>query len=517
MKSEEDDKDRGHGFLYLVVSVSGASVLAVELLGTRLLGPFYGVSLFLWSALITVTLAALSAGYALGGLMADRRCTFGRLAWILGIAGAWLCLIPFSRTPVVTALEPLGLRAAVLLAATVLFFPPLMLLGMVSPFAVKIRTSTLSEVGRSAGYLYAVSTMASVVAAILTGFVLIPVMGVFRLTLAIGALLLLTSAFTSLRTGRGFRAAFLAVLSIAAAAVASTSAGKPAAAGEAKILAFDQSPYGEISVVEFRKARFLLIDGSVHTFADAETGTNLFPYVNVLDLPRLMFKEAGRALLIGLGGGSAARNLSIHCWGVDAVEIDPVVSGYAREHFGLDEDDADVHLMDGRRFLTRTGERWDMIIVDAFGSGTVPFHLVTVEAVALMKLHLEENGILAVNMLTVGWRSEIVRSMAATLETSFAEVLALPVSEPPNALGNVVLLASDRPMELEWELDDPYSRFSVEYDMRHAWDNSFEPDTDGAVALTDERNPIELWGEEVNLVDRKRLRKYFEGSGLAWY
>ena len=245
---------RSHIFLYVIVSMSGAAVLAIELLGTRVLGPFYGVSLFLWSALISVTLAALSAGYALGGRIADRRGTLKGLAFILAAAGVWICIIPLLRHPVILLLEPLGLRITVLLAATILFFPPLMLLGMVSPWAVKLKTSSLSEVGRSAGNLYAISTIASVAAALLTGFVLIPGFAVSRLILGIGAFLLLASLIAILsdraRTARS--TVVTLVLFLAAAAGVMMIRAVPTATGSATVLASGQSPYAEINIVEYK-------------------------------------------------------------------------------------------------------------------------------------------------------------------------------------------------------------------------------------------------------------------------
>ena len=99
-------------YLYVIVFVSGAAVLAIELLGTRVLGPFYGVSLFLWSALITVTLVALSVGYAVGGRWADRGPRFTRLCYPIAGAGLWLLLLPWLRIPVLQATEPIGLRFA---------------------------------------------------------------------------------------------------------------------------------------------------------------------------------------------------------------------------------------------------------------------------------------------------------------------------------------------------------------------------------------------------------------------
>jgi predicted membrane-bound spermidine synthase len=181
-----------HAYLYLLISVSGASVLAIELLGTRMLGPFYGVSLFLWSALITVTLAGLAVGYFLGGRMADRAATYARLGWLPAAAGVWLITVPWIKAALLRVTEPFGPRVATLIAALVLFFIPLMLLGMVSPYAIKLRACRLEEVGRSAGNLYAISTLAGVAAALLMGFVLIPGFGVSRLTAAVGIVLVAT-------------------------------------------------------------------------------------------------------------------------------------------------------------------------------------------------------------------------------------------------------------------------------------------------------------------------------------
>jgi len=180
-------------FLYFIVSVIGASVLALEILGTRLLAPFYGAGLFLWSSLISVTLLSLSLGYYIGGWWADRGATLRRLSLIIGSAGVWTVLIPWIKSPILTLLEPQGLRTSVLIGSTMLFLPPLTLLGMVSPYAIKLKATDLQRIGRTAGSLYAVSTAASVVGALLTGFYLIPEVGVNRLTIGIGILLLLTA------------------------------------------------------------------------------------------------------------------------------------------------------------------------------------------------------------------------------------------------------------------------------------------------------------------------------------
>ena len=220
-------------------------------------------------------------------------------------------------------------------------------------------------------------------------------------------------------------------------------------------------------------------------------------------------------LLIGLGGGSLVKEFAGHGWRIDAIEIDPVVTEIAYRNFGLETSEAKVFHMDGRRYLSATDARYDLIVRDVFGSSSMPFHLVTREAFALIAGHLEPDGVLAINTESVGWHDIIVRSLAATLKEEFSEVLALPIAEPPNTLGNLVLLASNRELELLEELPPTRSRFSNVYPKNHAWDNRFEPDVSDVPVLTDDLNPVDVWSERINLAARRDLHEFFD-NGLSW-
>jgi spermidine synthase len=498
------------------VTVSGACVLAIEILGTRILGPFYGVSLFLWSALISVTLIALSIGYALGGRWADRGATFRRLAALLGGAGVWMLLVPWIRYPVLGVVETMGLRLAVLSAALILFAPPLVLLGMVAPYAIKLKTAALSEVGRSAGNLYAVSTVASVAAALATGFFLIPRFGVIRLTAAIGVLLLVTGAVMAARD-RGGRVVFVVpfVFLLGGATAVRFQRGSTAVP-EQGLLAVEQSPYGEIRVVDWQGIRYLLIDGGVHTEVDPATLRTNAAYANVIDIAGYYFGRPGDLLLVGLGGGSIAKRYAEAGWSVDVVEIDPAVTRLAYRFFGLDSADANVSHMDGRRYFISFDKKYDIIVMDAYGSSSIPFHLITREAFATIARRLNDGGLLVLNIISLGWHDGLVHAVGATLRTRFSHVIALPIAEPPNKLGNVILLASDRSLELEEEPPVPDWRFSADYDRFHAWENRFEPGSRGAAVLTDDLNPVDIWGERINLEMRRDLCEHFGTEGLAW-
>ena len=503
-------------FVYLAVVVGGAAVLALELLGTRVLAPFYGASLYLWSALISVTLAALSVGYALGGRWADRTPTVRRLASVIGIAGVWIALIPWLRLPVLSLSESAGLRTAVLITATVLFFPPLTLLGIISPYAIRLRAASLDTVGRTAGNLYSISTIASVLAALVTGFVLIPNIGVSRLLFEIGFVLVATAVLGVIISTRPRIAAAAAIALVVIGVLVYRLAPVEAADPARGLVAIEQSAYGEIRVIDHEDLRYLVLDGGTHTVVDPLTWQSHFPYVNVLDIAKGFFERPGRMLLVGLGGGSVAKSFSRDGWHVDAVEIDPEVTAVARAHFGFTEEDATVHEMDARQFLLTTQNQYDLIVMDAFGSSAIPFHLVTSEAFALIRSHLTPGGVVAMNVETVGWDDILVRSLSATARQSFSHVTVCPIAEPPDQLGNVVLMISNREMNLKEEPPVPKERFSPEYDRAHAWENRFEPRPESAPVLTDELNPVDVWAERVNYVARKELHAMFKERGLAW-
>ncbi|HLB00925.1 MAG TPA: fused MFS/spermidine synthase [Bacteroidota bacterium] len=508
-------------FLHVIVAVSGASVLAIEILGTRILGPFYGVSLFLWSALITVTLAALSAGYLVGGRWADRTTSFTRLSGIVSAAGIWIAAIPWIQQPVIAMTGPLGLRPAVLGAATILFFVPLALLGAVTPYAIRLSTTAVESVGRTAGRLFALSTLAGVASALVTGFYLIPNLGVFMLTTAVGTLLIFTGAagFLAHRRAGNLPAPTLVLLLLGLTAVWASPAEAPDP--EHGLLAVRQSPYAEIRVFENAEGRHLLIDHGIHSRVDTATWASSLPYTAVMEIPEMYFPRPGRMLLIGLGGGSLVRRYRRDGWEVDAVEIDPEVIATAREYFRLDEYGGIIIEMDGRRYLSTTDKKYDVILIDAFGSSAIPFHLVTTEAFAVARSALKPEGVLAMNLICIGWNDPLVGTVASTLRESFGDVLALPMAEPPDRLGNLILIAGNRAMEDIPEPEsnselDPDWRYSQAYAVRHAWDNRFRPPADGVTPYTDDLNPVDVRSEEIKVADRREISEYFRKLNLDW-
>lgn len=498
-------------YLLVIVFISGASVLAVEILGTRVLGPFYGVSLFLWSALITVTLLALSIGYAVGGRWADRGPDISRLCMLLIIAGLMIGLIPLLKHPMQNLPNTFGLRLSVLIASMILFAPPLTLLGMVSPYAIRLRTSHLQEVGRTAGNLYAISTVGSIVAALLTGFFLIPNIGVNLLLFSICATLVITGAIGILR--KKPVAIMLALFALVVIFFFHSRLDNRLYP-EAKSIAFAESPYAEIEVIDVANKRYLIIDGGVHTIIDAATGESYYPYVAVTDILKDFFQAPGEMLLVGLGGGSVMKSYANSGWAVESVEIDPVVTAMAKAYFHLRDDEGPVHHTDGRQFLITNEKKYDIIMLDAFGSSSIPFHLVTREAFATVAERMHPNAVLAMNIETKSWNDEFLLSLAATLKHTFSEIMVLPAHKNPEGLGNLIVLAANRPFVSDRgysyeELAPPGYLLSMDYRRDFAWEKRFIPNSETGFVLTDDLNPVDLWSEAINNLAREDLHEFF--------
>jgi spermidine synthase len=329
-----------------------------------------------------------------------------------------------------------------------------------------------------------------------------------------GIIILLTAVINILYE-KTFRQSilFLTILIMAAFLITLLNLGLAKNNG-AQIVETIQSPYGEISIVDEADARLLLIDGAVHSAVDLSTHKPLYPYIYVMDLAADFFESPGNLLLIGLGGGGIARNYYAKGWLVESVEIDPVVVDAAYNYFGLRDYETEVYTGDGREYLYQTENEYDLVILDAYGSSTIPFHLISKEVFELMKSRMFDGGIVAINVQSIGWRSDIVKTVSATLSSVFRYVSVLPIVEPPDKLGNLIIVASDNEIELKKELPAVQSRYGSDYIRAHAWDNRFTPDVNGYRALTDNLNNIDILSESVSLSSRKANLEYFINLGI---
>jgi spermidine synthase len=470
--------------------LTGAIVLVVEILGTRVLSPYYGASIYVWSALIGVTLGSLTIGYVAGGWAADRWPPLAAFALETTAGSLYLLLVPWLRTKILLATTALGLKAGSLMSAVLLFGPPLALLGMTGPSAIRLVTSDFTVLGRGVGRVYGVSTLGSMLGAILTGFVLIPGFAVSTLLIACAVLLLVVGGIGLVIARRTLGGA--GVLAAAALAAASAVRGP---LPPAQVRYVGNSFYGELKVVDTSMHRSLLIDGVENGFVDRVSMEPRAPYFASFSYLPAARPGAKRALCIGLGVGGVPRTFQLqHGIATDVVEIDPEVARLTREWFGFPAE-IPVIIEDGRTYVERTAKRYDFVVLDAFHGETHPTHLFTREFFARVDAILTPGGILAINVAGVaeGDGSAAWRSVRRTLAERFAHVRTFATPTAPNAstgFTNLFMVASQEALPTLFTL---------------AVDEIFAPRDDDTVVLTDDYNPIDdlqrsvlaAWREEV--------------------
>ena len=442
------------------VFLSGTALMALEIVGSRVLAPVFGTSLFVWGALITTFLAALAAGYAIGGRLADRRPEPALLSNVLLTAGALVIVLFAAPDAVLSAASgaPVPDRFRALLAAIVLFGPPSVLMGAVTPFAVRLAARELALVGSAAGRLSAVSTVGSILGAFATAFFLIPTFATRPILFGIGVALL--GAAMLVPAARPLRRAVSAALAGGAAAlVFLVGPGIAKAPMPIGTLVFEkETAYHRIRVVDQGLRRGLYFDNRLQGWAPARPGIPFgASYMDGLALSLAFAPDAKRVVAIGLGAGMLPTLLSARAPAIEttSIEIDPEVVAVAREYFAFAPDANDrVIVGDGRRELERQVDGADIVVVDAYYSDSLPFHLVTKEFDALCAEKLGPGGVVAVNFggdLT-GARNQLFWAAVRTLGEVFPRVYVFSQELRAGATvfrGNAIVIATRSPERLD--------------------------------------------------------------------
>lgn len=414
--------------LPFVVFAAGAGSLATEICASRLLAPYFGNTTVVWANVIGLILVYLSVGYWVGGRFADRHPHPRVLGAILLLAAAAITVLPFIARPFLQlALQgfsalSIGVVAGSFFATLLLFSVPVSMLGMVSPFAVRLAVRDVRTAGSVSGRLSSLATLGAIVGTFAPALVLIPAIGTQR-TLLSAALLVTLAAVPLLPR----RAPLVAVV-VAALMLLPPAAVKPVSGAVLE----RETQYQYVQVVDTPDGRTALrlddgiADQSVYRAGTVLTGGE---WDMPLILPPLLDHPMRRALIIGNAGGTMARALAHEYPGVqiDGIEPDPAVSDIARQVMAMSSV-AGLHVIegDGRAFLETTPSRYDLIIIDAYHQAYVPFWLVTQEFFGLARSHLEAGGAIAFNMARVPGDDRLAQAVSGTLATVFPDVRVWP-------------------------------------------------------------------------------------------
>jgi len=438
--------------IQVIVFTGGMSSIGIELTASRLIAPFFGSSTFIWANLIGLTLTFLSVGYFLGGRIADRYPSPTLLFSITAVAACAAGFIPIIARPILTAsLEAfddfaVGAFYGSLVGVIVLISLPVTLLGFVSPFAIRLRVSDVSNAGITAGNLYGLSTLGSIAGSFLPVILLIPLIGTTRTFIVLAAALLVPSVVALAAVGAVRPASVaLALLALMIAANVAAAEGNIRPAERGRLIYEHESEANYIQVVE-DDGRFMLAlnEGhAIHSIYDPSSDLTGGPWDYFMMGPLFGSGETAAstdsALLIGLAGGTVARQLTA-AYGpipIDGVEIDADIARVGREYFAMGPEDLpnlNVIVQDGRYMLRTSDERYDVIGIDAYHQPYIPFQLCTKEFFTEVRDHLNPGGVAVINVGRTKSNYRLVDVIAATMRSVYPHVYAIEVEGYNNTM-----------------------------------------------------------------------------------
>lgn len=432
------------GFLLeAIVFTVGLGTLGAEIAAARLLAPWFGASTVVWANTIATVLVALSIGYALGGRWADRDPSIGGLSQIVLIASALLAGVPFVSDPFlrasVTAFDKLSLSTFVgsLVGVTVLVAVPLLLLGMVSPYAVRLKLDRVADTGKTAGRLSAIATVGSLVGTFSAALLLIPMVGTRR-TFLIYALLLTLVALPGLR-----RRWVAVIVAVAIGALIALPAGTLKASSASQVIHEQETEYQYARVLQDSAGvRTLELNEGLAIHSIYRPGSYLtgMYYDSLLSLPYAsdgFSRPDPKVAVLGNAAGTLARGIGHYVpqAQISGVEIDPVVTEIGRKYFDMSTPHLTTYADDARPWLRKHTERQDVIVIDAYRQPYIPFYLTTVEFFSLVKSRLAPGGVVAVNVGHPVDSPDLEKTLAATMRSVFGdEQVYRDPAEPTNTM-----------------------------------------------------------------------------------
>jgi len=433
--------------LTAIAFIGGMTIMAVEMAAFRLMAPYFGSSVFVWTNLLGVIMLALSIGYWLGGRLADRFPYPLQLCRLLVVSALLLFTIPYLGPPLMQLASggvqegEVSLVVFSFLASLAIFVIPFILLGMISPTIIRLQTDLVETSGQTAGRVFAASTVGSIVGTFLPTLIFVPWIGTKRTILLFATILLLTGLIALAIWGKGKKR--LALWGLLPLFLLATFTIGTQYYADADIVHQSESGYTYLRVVKDRHyGNILLQDEGIglHSFYHPEriiTGS-YWDYVGILPFMQPDKREQ-RAVIIGSAGGSAFRTWQ-HVAGDDfdftfeGAELDPKVVELADQFFAMTEIDAAIKAQDGRIYLRQHPGEIDVLLIDAYHQLYVPPHLTSLEFFELTAERLSQNGVVMLNLNALYEESDVYRRVLHTMQTAFAKVWVTKGGGPYNYL-----------------------------------------------------------------------------------
>lgn len=496
--------DKRNRLLFTTVFLTGAGVLILEIAAVRMLTPYYGSSLAVFSSVLSIILAALSVGYWYGGKRADRLHSFDDLYRIITISGVLVLLLLLIAQVVLPKIAlSVGASLGPLIFSSAFFFAPAFLLGIVSPYIIKLQSEATAsdKLGSVVGQTFFWGTVGSISGSLLTGFWLLPSFGVQQTISGVGILLIVVGLLVPLLIRRPKQVLFsVATLSLMILLLlASQQFAKQQAA---QYVFYGEGRYSSIKISDVilngRIARLLNRDTNNSSATYLTDDEPVFNYIRFATLYKELHTETKSMLMLGGGAYTLPRYLAKTDpeLALDIVEFEPVLFQLAQTYFDYTPTATTRNFsLDARVFLAQTDTTYDVIFADTFGTDlAAPFHLTTVEFYELLRSRLNPDGILILNYVGIPktTRPSLTGSVIKTLNAVFPTLSAFGMqARDQTKLQNIMFVArnGETPLRTEDIILQTAAGEMVPIDNLALDIKSFQPAFE--YILTDDHAPVE--------------------------
>ena len=413
--------------MYIVIFICGMSTMGVELSASRLLAPFIGASIFVWTNIIGVILISLSIGYFLGGRFADKHpeekyfYSFSLFAGVL--IGAIPIISSFLLQRTILSLTELSYNDFYLslFYSFALFSVPAVFLGAIVPYAVRINSKKINKVGNTSGTIYALSSVGSIVGVYLPALLLIPTIGT-RMTISFFSLILIIVSIIALLITlfplkKKFKKFFFTLFLIAFIFL-SFSSSSQSITTYYTIIYEKEGPYSLLQVEKFEQNRTALVSNFFYGWSFEQEGRIFVDtYYNHHLVQTALTENIENVLILGLGAGVTARSFSVLYPNVtiDGVDLDPLVIELGKEYFNMSIPNLDIINTDGRLFVKTTQKKYDAIILDVYNNIYIPHHMITKEFFKELDSIMTKDATVSMNFMSFAGENRITDIIGNTL------------------------------------------------------------------------------------------------------
>lgn len=484
------------GFLLLLISfIEGGAVMAVELIGAKMIEPYFGASLYVWSTVLAITLLGLTTGYYTGGVISEKFPKQKTLFILLLAASVITGIMPFTGPFIMETTLDFDFRVGAMISSLFFIFPSLLCFGMVSPVIIRHLSTQLEKTGRKAGLVYAISTIGGILFTFLTGFYFIPEMGLRMSAVLVSALLMVFPLFFFSKNIFAFLTIILAMVLLP---YINTRENKKQPLKNSIFNMIHQSDgmLGHLSVVDYLKdnTRCLFVNNVSQSYIHKPTGRSQWRYVHRLATYASQKPEEAKVFLAGLGAGNVVNELERLKLNIDVCEIEPRMKRIGENFFGLSKN-INVIIDDARHAIKTAKKKYDIVILDISAGENQPNNLYTVEGFRDIKKMMNPDAVLFVHYPTVynAPDGQALKSIRKTMDAAGFHTDFINTNPDLNAIWEYIVYATLDGSELASKNFDRRDHFAdgFHFPLKENLTLS-DLDYSGGLLLTDDKPVMDL-------------------------